>query len=85
MAITPFRAKRSTSPADPGDGVVGIGSDFGADGDHTVQTRELHRYMRRRNAHARHPDVPAAQRGERARIRSEKGIRRGGRSLLTVA
>lgn len=28
------------------------------------------------NANARHPDVLAAQRKERARIRSEKGIRR---------
>lgn len=46
---------------------------------HTVQTRALHRYPRWRNAHARHPDVLAAQRKERARIRSEKGIRWGGR------
>ncbi|MFJ5927636.1 IS630 family transposase [Kitasatospora sp. NPDC092948] len=46
---------------------------------HTVQTRELHAYLRWRNANARHPDVLAAQRRERARIRSEKGIRWGGR------
>jgi hypothetical protein len=38
-----------------------------------VQTRALHAYLRWRNA--RHPDVLAAQRKERARIRSEKGIR----------
>ncbi|MGW3626717.1 IS630 family transposase [Streptomyces sp. NPDC000880] len=50
---------------------------------HTVQTRELHRYLRWRNAHARHPDVLAAQRRERARVRSEKGIRWGGRLLAT--
>lgn len=48
---------------------------------HTVQTRALHRYLRWRNANARHPDVLAAQRKERARIRSEKGIRWGGRPL----
>ncbi|GHF18769.1 hypothetical protein GCM10014715_87030 [Streptomyces spiralis] len=52
---------------------------------HTVQTRELHRYLRRRNANARHPDVLAAQRRERARIRAEKGIRWGGRPLATAA
>ncbi len=52
---------------------------------HTVQTRELHRYLRWRNANARHPDVLAAQRRERARIRSEKGIRWGGRPLTLAA
>ncbi|MFE4649803.1 IS630 family transposase [Streptomyces sp. NPDC056707] len=46
---------------------------------HTVQTRALHAYLRWRNKNARHPDVLAAQRKERARIRSEKGIRWGGR------
>lgn len=44
---------------------------------HTVQTRALHAYLRWRNANARHPDVLAAQRRERARIRSEKGHRWG--------
>ncbi|GAA2455214.1 hypothetical protein GCM10010405_44040 [Streptomyces macrosporus] len=43
---------------------------------HTVRTRAPHAYLRRRNANARHPDVLAAQRRERARIRSEKHIRR---------
>jgi transposase len=52
---------------------------------HTVQTRALHRYLRWRNANARHPDVLAAQRRERARIRSEKGIRWGGRALAAAA
>ncbi|MET7726466.1 IS630 family transposase [Streptomyces mirabilis] len=52
---------------------------------HTVQTRELHGYLRWRNANARHPDVLAAQRRERARIRSEKGIRWGGRPLTDAA
>ncbi|WP_226899831.1 IS630 family transposase [Nonomuraea phyllanthi] len=52
---------------------------------HTVQTRALHAYLRWRNAHARHPDVLAAQRRERARIRSEKGLRWGGRPLAPAA
>ncbi|MBB6476884.1 IS630 family transposase [Sphaerisporangium rubeum] len=52
---------------------------------HTVQTRALHAYLRWRNANARHPDVLAAQRRERARIRSEKGIRWGGRPLSKTA
>ncbi|WP_307808175.1 helix-turn-helix domain-containing protein [Streptomyces oryzae] len=52
---------------------------------HTVQTRALHRYLHWRNANARHPDVLAAQRKERARIRSEKGIRWGGRPLAPAA
>jgi hypothetical protein len=52
---------------------------------HTVQTRVLHRYLDWHNANARHPDILAAQRRERARIRSEKGIRWGGRPLSTAA
>ncbi|QHC26756.1 integrase [Streptomyces sp. GS7] len=54
-------------------------------GPQTVQTRALHRYLRWRNANARHPDVLAAQRRERARIRSEKGIRWGGRARAAAA
>jgi hypothetical protein len=50
-----------------------------------VQTRALHAYLRWRNANARHRDVLAAERKECARIRSEKGIRWGGRPLTTVA
>nr|WP_309147812.1 IS630 family transposase [Streptomyces sp. NTH33] len=52
---------------------------------HTVQTRALHAYLRWRNNNARHPDVLAAQRRERARIRSEKHIRWGGRPLRLAA
>ncbi|KUN55348.1 transposase [Streptomyces avermitilis] len=52
---------------------------------HTVQTRALHSYLRWRNANARHCDVLAAERKERARIRSEKGTRWGGRPLTTAA
>jgi hypothetical protein len=39
---------------------------------HTVLARELQAYLRWRNANARHPDVLAAQRRERAKIRSER-------------
>ncbi|PWK63093.1 hypothetical protein BCL76_12337 [Streptomyces sp. CG 926] len=56
---------------------------------HTVQARALHVYLRRRNKNARHPEVLAAQRRERARIRirirGEKGIRWGGRPPLGSA
>jgi hypothetical protein len=52
---------------------------------HTVQTRALHAYLRWRDANARHPDILAAQRRERARVRSEKGIRRCGRPLAAAA
>lgn len=52
---------------------------------HTAQTRALHAYLRWRNTNARHPDVLAAQRRERARIRSEKGIRWGGRPVGEAA
>lgn len=47
--------------------------------------RTLHAYLRWRNANARHRDVLAAERKERARIRSEKGIRWGGHLLKTAA
>ena len=44
---------------------------------HTVLARETQAYLRWRNANARHPDVLAAQRRERARIRSERHQRWG--------
>ena len=44
---------------------------------HTALARGLQNYLRWRNAHARHPDVLAAQRRERARIRSERQQRWG--------
>ncbi|GAB2806720.1 hypothetical protein GCM10027176_09660 [Actinoallomurus bryophytorum] len=44
---------------------------------HTVLARRLHAYLRWRNTNARHPDILAAQRRERARIRSERGQRWG--------
>jgi hypothetical protein len=52
---------------------------------HPASTKAIHAYLRWRNANARHPDVLKAQRRERARIRSEKGIRWGGRPLATAA
>lgn len=50
---------------------------------HTVLTRDLQTHLRWRNAHARHPDILAAQRRERARIRSEKGHRWGRPKIKT--
>jgi len=44
---------------------------------HTVLARRLQDYLRWRNANARHPDVLAAQRQERARVRSERQQRWG--------
>ena len=50
------------------------GSDYS---NHTVLARRLQAYLTWRNANARHPDVLAAQRRERARIRSERQQRWG--------
>jgi len=50
------------------------GSDYR---NHTMLARRLHGYLRWRNANARHPDVLAAQRRERARIRSQRQHRWG--------
>ena len=44
---------------------------------HTVLARRLQEYLVWRNANARHPDILAAQRRERARIRSERHQRWG--------
>ncbi|MGW5582352.1 IS630 family transposase [Micromonospora chokoriensis] len=44
---------------------------------HPAATQALHNYLRWRNANARHPDVLAAQRRERAQIRSERQRRWG--------
>jgi hypothetical protein len=48
---------------------------------HTVATRALQAYLRWRNTNARHPDVLAAQRRERARVRSERQHRWGQRAM----
>jgi hypothetical protein len=52
---------------------------------HTALARKLQAYPRWRNANNRHPDILAAARRERARVRSQKGIRWGGRPLATAA
>ena len=44
---------------------------------HTVLTRRLHAHLRWRNTNARDPDLLAAQRRERARVRSQRGRRWG--------
>jgi transposase len=44
---------------------------------HTVLARKLQEYLRWRNANSRHPDVLAAQRRERARVRSQRQQRWG--------
>lgn len=44
---------------------------------HVVLTQRLQAHLRWRNANARHPDLLAAQRRERARVRAEKGQRWG--------
>ncbi|HVB00257.1 MAG TPA: IS630 family transposase [Acidimicrobiales bacterium] len=51
---------------------------------HPVLTRKIHAYLAWRNANAKHPDVIAAQRKERARIRSERQ-RRWGRPATRAA
>lgn len=51
---------------------------------HVVLTRRLHAHLRWRNANARSPELLAAQRRERARIRAEKG-RRWGRTATRAA
>lgn len=51
---------------------------------HVVLTRHLHAHLRWRNANARHPDLLAAQRRERARVRAEKQ-RRWGRPATRAA
>jgi hypothetical protein len=44
---------------------------------HPALARELHAYLRWRNANNRNPDVLAAQRRERVRVRSERHRRWG--------
>ena len=51
---------------------------------HLVVAKKIHAYLRWRNANEKHPDVLAAQRKERARIRSERQ-RRWGRPATRAA
>lgn len=44
---------------------------------HTTLARRMQAYLRWRNTHPRHPDVLAAQRRERARVRAERHQRWG--------
>jgi transposase len=44
---------------------------------HAVLARKMQAYLRWRNANARHPDILAAQRRERARVRSQRQQRWG--------
>ena len=52
---------------------------------HTRATRALHAYLRWRNTNTRHPDVLAAQRRERAKVRSERHRRWGERTRTRAA
>jgi transposase len=77
LCLTPT----STSWADPIEAQFGplrmftmANSDYP---NHVVLARDMHAYLRWRNANARHPDVILAQRKERARVRSEHHQRWG--------
>ncbi|WP_449343908.1 transposase [Streptomyces mexicanus] len=48
---------------------------------HLAPAQALHRQLRWLHINARHPDVLTAQRKERARVRSERGIQREGHPL----
>jgi transposase len=77
LCFTPTSASWA-NPIEPQFGPVRTfvmgGSDYR---NHTMLARRLHSYLRWRNTNARHPDVLAAQRRERARIRSERQQRWG--------
>ena len=77
LCFTPTNASWA-NPIEPQFGPIRTfvlgGSDYRS---HTVLARRLQEYLRWRNANARHPDVLAAQRGERARIRSQRQHRWG--------
>jgi transposase len=77
LCFTPTNASWA-NPIEPQFGPVRTfvmgGSDYP---NHPMLARRLHDYLRWRNANARHPDVLAAQRRERARIRSERHQRWG--------
>ena len=68
------RANPIEAQSGPVRALVMGGSDHG---NHPALARKLQACLRWRNAHARHPGVLAAQRRERARLRSERQQRRG--------
>ena len=77
LCFTPKNASWA-NPIEPQFGPVRTFVMAGSDHrNHTMLARRLHDYLRWRNANARHPDVLAAQRRERARIRSERQQRWG--------
>jgi DDE superfamily endonuclease len=77
LCFTPTSASWA-NPIEPQFGPVRTfvmsGSDYR---NHTQLARRMQHYLRWRNANARHPDILAAQRRERARIRSERQQRWG--------
>jgi hypothetical protein len=81
LCFTPANASRA-NPVEAQSGPVRTfvmgGSDHPS---HAGLARRLQACLRWRNARARHPGVLAAQRRERARLRSERQQRRGGRNL----
>jgi hypothetical protein len=81
LCFTPASASR----ADPIEAQFGPLRTFAMGGsdhpNHPALARRLQDYLRWRSTHARHPGVLAAQRGERARVRSERQQRWGRRNL----
>ncbi len=77
LCFTPANASRA-DPIEAQSGPVRTFVMGGSDHrNHPALARKLQDCLRWRNAHARHPGVLAAQRRERARIRSERQQRRG--------
>jgi transposase len=84
LCFTPTNASWA-NPIEPQFGPIRTFVMHGSDHrNHTVLARRLHGYLRWRNANARHPDILAAQRRERARIRSQRQ-QRWGRPKIKVA
>ncbi len=77
LCFTPTNASWA-NPIEPQFGPVRTFVMGGSDHpNHTVLARRMQDYLRWRNANARHPGILAAQRRERARIRSERQQRWG--------
>jgi transposase len=77
LCFTPTNASWA-NPIEPQFGPVRTFVMGGSDHpNHTVLAHRMQDYLRWRNAHARHPGILAAQRRERARIRSERQQRWG--------
>ena len=84
LCCTPTNASWA-NPIEPQFGPVRTFVMTGSDHpNHTVLAGKLQQYLRWRNTNARHPDVLAAQRRERARIRSQRQ-QRWGRPKLKAA